>query len=73
MKYEITGKIQGLAQDFGTRRVMITLAVNEEAAAKLLYDDLHDTEKLSIKIDKYREKRSLDAYAYCFVLCDRLA
>ena len=71
--HQLTGKIQGLAQDFGSKRVTLTLSVNEEAAVKSLYDELHDVEKLSIKIDKHREKRSLDANAYCFVLCDKLA
>ena len=73
MMYEITGKIQGLAQDFGTKRVSITLTVNEEAAAKHLYDDLHDTDKLSIKIDKYREKRSLNANNYAWALITEIA
>lgn len=68
MMYELSGKIQGLAQDFGSRQVTLTLTINEDAAAKHLYDDLHDTDKLSIKIDKYREKRSLNANAYAWKL-----
>jgi hypothetical protein len=68
MTYELSGKIQGLAQDFGTRRVTLTLSVNEEAAAKILYDELHESEKLSFKIDKYREKRSLNANNYAWKL-----
>ena len=66
--YELSGKIQGLALDFGTRRATLTLSINEEAAAKNLFDDLHETEKLSIKIDKYREKRSLNANNYAWKL-----
>lgn len=66
--YELSGKIQGLAQDFSTRRITLTLTVNEETAAKALYDDLHESEKLSIKIDKYREKRSLNANNYAWKL-----
>ena len=66
--YELSGKIQGLAQDFASKRVTLTLSVNEEAAAKNLYDELHETEKLSIKIDKYREKRSLNANNYAWKL-----
>ena len=64
--YELSGKIQGLAQDFGTRRITITLSVNEEAAAKHLFDELHEADKLSIKIDRYREKRSLNANNYAW-------
>lgn len=66
--YELSGKIQGLAQDFASKRVTLTLLVNEEAAVKNLFDELHETEKLSIKIDKYRERRSLNANNYAWKL-----
>lgn len=66
--YELSGKIQGLALDFGTRKATLTLSINEEQAAKNLFDDLHEAEKLSIKIDKYREKRSLNANNYAWKL-----
>ena len=66
--YELSGKIQGLSQDFASRRITLTLTVNEEAAAKNLFDELNDAEKLSIKIDKYREKRSLNANSYAWAL-----
>lgn len=71
--YELTGKIQGLSQDFASRRITLTLTVNEEAAAKNLYDELNGEEKLSIKIDKYREKRSLNANAYAWKLMTEIA
>lgn len=66
--WELTGRIEGLSQDFMTQRVTLTLSINEEAAAKNLFDDLHETEKLSIKIDKHREKRSLNANNYAWKL-----
>lgn len=71
--WELTGKIQGLSQDFASRRITLTLTVNEEAAAKNLYDDLNGEEKLSVKIDKYREKRSLNANAYAWKLLTEIA
>lgn len=66
--YELSGRIKDLALNFQTRKVTLTLTINEEAAAKNLYDDLHDAEKLSIKIDKHREKRSLNANNYAWKL-----
>lgn len=66
--YELSGKIQGLALDFATRRATLTLSINEEQIAKNLYDDLHKIEKLSFKIDKFREKRSLNANNYAWKL-----
>lgn len=71
--YELTGKIQGLSQDFASRRITLTLTVNEEAAAKNLYDELNGEEKLSVRIDKYREKRSLNANAYAWKLLTEIA
>ena len=66
MTYELTGKIQGLTQDVWTRKVTLSLQVHEEAVVKMLFDDMHDTDKLSIKIDKHREKRSLNANNYAW-------
>lgn len=66
--YELTGKIQALALDFSTRKATLTLTINEEQAVKNLFDDFHETEKLSIKIDKHREKRSLNANNYAWKL-----
>lgn len=66
--HELSGKILNLALDFQTGKPTLTLTVNEEHAAKTLFDELHETEKLSIKIDKYREKRSLNANNYAWKL-----
>lgn len=71
--YEITGKIQGLALDFATRKATLTLSINEEHAAKSLYDDFREAEKLSITIDRYREKRSLNANNYAWKLLTEIA
>jgi hypothetical protein len=70
--YQITGKIQGLALDFATQKATLTLSINENCG-KDLYDDLHNEEKLSIKIDKYREKRSLNANNYAWKLLTEIA
>ena len=37
------------------------------------YDDLKDIEKLSIEIKQYREKRSLNANAYAWLLIGKIA
>lgn len=70
---ELTGKISDLSFDFITGKAKLTLEVNETDAVKQGYDDLHDVEKLDIKIAKYRKKRSLDANSYMWVLCSELA
>lgn len=70
---ELTGSIDGLNIDFVTGKAMLTLSINEKQGAINCYEELKEAEKLSIKIGKYREKRSLDANAYFFVLADKLA
>ena len=66
--YELSGKIKDLAIDFLTGKATLTLAINEEQAAKNLFDELHEADRLSIKIDKWREKRSLNANNYAWKL-----
>ena len=70
---ELTGKINALNIDFMTGKTLLTLEVNEKEAVKQGYDELHEAEKLSIEIKKYRKKRSLDMNAYAWVLMDKLA
>ena len=70
--YEISGKIQALALDFNTQKATLTLTVNEEQAAKDLFDELHEAEKLTIKIGKYREKRSINANNYAWKLINEI-
>ncbi len=69
----MTGRIVDMSLDFRTSKARITLELNEKQEAMNLYDELHEAEKLSIKIGKHRERRSLDANAYFFVLADKLA
>ena len=70
---KITGKMVGASIDFKTNKPTITFEINERAEFESMVDDLKDKEKLSIEVKPYREKRSLDANAYFFVLADRLA
>ena len=70
---KITGKIVGANIDFKTNKPQLTLEVNERADFEMLVDEMRDKDKLSIEIKPYRERRSLDANAYFFVLADKLA
>jgi hypothetical protein len=69
----ITGKIVGASIDYKTNKPTLTLEVNERNDFELLVDDMRDKDKLSIEVKPYRERRSLDANAYFWVLCDKLA
>ena len=65
---KVTGAIRDFSLDFKTGNGVLTLSINEKKAAMNLYDELNAVEKLSIDIDKYREKRSLNANNYAWKL-----
>lgn len=66
--YELSGTIKELNIDYQTGKALLTLAVNQKQSAINCFDELHGVEKLSIKIDKHREKRSLNANNYAWKL-----
>jgi hypothetical protein len=69
----ITGKIEDIAVDYKSGVPRVTISVNERNTFLQGIDDLKELEKLSVEIKPFRNKRSLDANAYCFVLIDKLA
>lgn len=66
--YELNGTIQGVSVDYQTGNALLTLSINHTQSAINCYDEMHLAEKLSFKIDKYREKRSLNANNYAWKL-----
>lgn len=64
----LSGRITDANIDFISGKPKITLTVNEKQAFLQGFDDLKDLEKLSIEIKPFRERRSLDANAYCWKL-----
>ncbi len=66
--YDLHGTIKELNIDYKTGKALLTLAVNQKQSAMNCYDELNGADRLSIKIDKYREKRSLNANAYAWKL-----
>lgn len=49
---------------------MLTVATREDVRG--LYDELHEAD-LEVTVKKHRERRSLDANAYFWTLCNRLS
>lgn len=70
---ELTGRIENLSVDFSTGKAKLALEINEKTSVMKAFDDFRECEKLSIKIDKYREKRSLNANALCWKVCTEIA
>lgn len=68
---QTTGIITDTAIDLNTSKLKISLVLdtnNKDDVLKLKNED-----KLNIDLKKYRQKRSLDANSYCWVLCDKIA
>ena len=57
--------------DLKTRKPKISLLLDTKDINVI--EQLKSEEKLNIELKKYRKKRSLDANAYCWVLCDKIA
>ena len=70
--YELTCRIKEVSFDYFSEKLLVTLAMNEDYSAKKMIDDLKSQEKLTLKIDKYREKRSLNANAYAWQLIGKI-
>lgn len=70
---EFTGQVMGVSKDWNTNKFQITFSVNEDRAITTGYDSLKDLDKITVKVAKYRKKRSLDANAYAWLLMSKIA
>ena len=71
--YELTGKISGVSFDYISGKPMVTFELSERQTALDMVDALKSQDKLTIKISKFKQKRSLDANAYCWTLIGKIA
>lgn len=70
---ELTGKIDNVSLDFETGKAHLSLEIDEKDRLQNGYDKLRKCDKLSIKLVKFRKKRSLDANNYMWHLCTEIA
>ncbi len=68
---ETTGKLTGVSRTFDGKGIVLTFEVDSSAAGQI--ENLRAQDKLRIKAVKYKEKRSLDANAYAWVLMTKIA
>lgn len=71
--HELTGKLTYMVGFTAEGHPIVTFELNEKFPALQMVDELHNEEKLTIKVAKFKQKRSLDANAYCWVLISKLA
>lgn len=68
----VSGKFDGMSLSLDGK-LKITFSVVEKEKALREVEEIKDVEKLDITAEKHRSKRSLDANAYFWVLCDKMA
>lgn len=68
---QTTGIITDTAIDLSTSKLKISIILDTKNKDDVL--KLKNENKLNIDLKKYREKRSLDANSYCWVLCEKIA
>jgi hypothetical protein len=71
--YELSGKLAYNVSFTANGNPIISIELNERVPALQMVDELHNADKLSIKIGKFKQKRSLDANAYAWVMISKLA
>lgn len=71
---KLKGKIVNIDLDFLTKKPKVTFQLtNQIDICTDEFNKLQEEELLDIEIDKHRDKRSNDANAYCWVLCQKIA
>lgn len=68
---ETTGKLTGAMRTFDGKKLILTFEVESLTPEQI--ESLQNQEKLRIKAVKYKERRSLDANAYAWVLMTKIA
>lgn len=69
---ELRGSLHGISRDFLTRNIVVSLAIDGYVTEEMV-EELQEIDDMSIVLKKYKKKRSLDANAYLWVLCTKLA
>lgn len=68
---ECTGKLHSVNRDWKSGKIIISFELNEEPTEDINFIGL--CEKLSITVKKFKQKRSLDANAYCWAIITKIA
>ena len=66
--HELTGRLNYNVSFTATGNPIVSFELNERIPALIMVDELHDSDKLVFKIDKFRERRSLNANNYAWKL-----
>ena len=70
--FELTGKLKPDVSFNAYGQPQLTFVINERSDALKMVDELRNAEKLSLKVGKFREKRSLNANNYAWHLLNEI-
>ena len=70
--HEFRGNLKGVNIDFESGRILATFEIINSEDFKTAHESIKN-EMLDIKVGKHREKRSLDANSYSWLLMTKLA
>lgn len=68
---DTTGKLTGASRTFNGQGIILTFEVDASAAKQI--EDMKQDDLLRIRAVKYKQKRSLDANAYAWVLMTKIS
>ena len=68
---QTTGIITDISIDYKSSKSKISLLLDTDDI--VVIEELKNADKLNIDLKKWFQKRSLDANAYCWVLCEKVA
>lgn len=71
--HELTGRITNVSMNYLNQKMQVTLELNERNGTMDMLDELKSLDKLTLKFGKFKQKRSLDANAYAWVLIGKIA
>lgn len=70
--HELTAKINSISLS-RTGKPLVTFEFSDNKSALAMADELYGADKLTVKVGKFKKKRSLDMNAYCWVLIGKIA
>lgn len=72
--HDLVGRMLPPMTYYGMEKPVLTFEVDANTESLFqIFDELKTAERLSIKIGKFKKKRSLDANAFCWLMISKLA
>ena len=72
MAFELTGRITAVSFAWDTGKPQVSLELNEKRDVLHMVDEFKEVDKLAVRIDKWKDKRSLNANNYAWSLITQI-